>query len=323
MVDQFLSQDEVDALLGDNVQPTEVQREASDEPVPYDLAKQERIVRGRMPTLEIINERFARNLRVGLFNFMRRSPEMSIGAIQVQKYGAFLGSIPVPTNINIVAVKPLRGNGLVICDPKLVFTIIDNMFGGAGRQQYRIEGRDFTATEHRIIQRTLDVVLEEYHKAWAGIYPLRFEYLRSEMNPQFAGIATPGEIVVTTTFKLEIGDLGGELHVCIPYSTLEPIRDILYSSLQGEAIEPDSRWMQLLTHQIKTADINLTAELGTTQATVGDILALKPGDFIELDLPETVFVKSDGVAIFECKYGLANGRYAVRIQDVLGPPPAI
>jgi flagellar motor switch protein FliM len=322
MAEQFLSQDEVDALLEGVDDAPATQDDGPRGPVVYDLAKQERIVRGRMPTLEIINERFARNLRIGLFNFMRRNPEISVGPIMVQKYSAFLRGIAVPANINIVAVKPLRGNGLVICDPKLVFTIIDNMFGGSGSQQYRIEGRDFSATEQRIIQRMLEVTLEEYRKAWAGIYPLNLEYLRSEMNPQFAAVATPGEIVVATTFSLEIGELGGELHVCIPYATLEPIRDTLYSSLQGDAMETDKRWVNLLTQQIKSAEIELTAELGHAQATVGELMALKPGDFIELNLNETIVAKSDGVPVYDCRYGVSNGRYAIRIEDFLSLPRA-
>lgn len=316
MAEQFLSQDEVDALL-EGVDEAPAASSGTGGPIAYDLAKQERIVRGRMPTLEMINERFARNLRIGLFNFMRRNPEISVGPIKVQKYSAFLRGIAVPANINVVAVKPLRGNGLVICDPKLVFTIIDNLFGGSGRLQYRIEGRDFSATEQRIIQRMLDVTLEEYRKAWQGIYPLVLEYVRSEMNPQFATVATPGEIVVTTTFSLEIGELGGELHICIPYSTLEPIRDVLYSTLQGDSMETDKRWVNLLTQQIKVAEIELTAELAHARATVGELMALKAGDFIELDLSDTVTVKSDGVPVFQCRFGTSNGRYAIRIQDIL------
>jgi flagellar motor switch protein FliM len=322
MAEQFLSQDEVDALLEGVDDTPAPAADGPRGPVAYDLAKQERIVRGRMPTLEIINERFARNLRIGLFNFMRRNPEISVGPIKVQKYSAFLRDIAVPANINIVAVKPLRGNGLVICDPKLVFTVIDNLFGGSGRMQYRIEGRDFSATEQRIIQRMLEVTLEEYRKAWSGIYPLSLEYMRSEMNPQFATVATPGEIVITTTFSLEIGELGGELHICIPYSTLEPIRDTLYSSLQGDAMETDKRWITMLTQQIKDAELDLTAELGHARATVGELMALKPGDFIELDLAETIVAKSDGVPIFQCRYGVSNGRYAIRIQDFLSTPQA-
>jgi flagellar motor switch protein FliM len=321
MADQFLSQDEVDALLEGVEETADAGANRPGGPVPYDLAKQERIVRGRMPTLEIINERFARNLRIGLFNFMRRNPEISVGPIKVQKYSAFLRGVAVPANINVVAVKPLHGNGLVICDPKLVFSIIDTLFGGTGRLQYRIEGRDFSATEQRIIQRLLEVILEEYRKAWSGIHPVSLEHLRSEMNPQFATVATPSEIVVTTTFALGLGETGGELHLCIPYSTLEPIRDVLYSALQGESMRTDSRWVNLLTQQIKSAEIELTAELAHAQATVGELMALKAGDFIELDLGETLTVTSDGVPVFECRYGTSNGRYAIRIQDILSLAP--
>lgn len=320
MAEQFLSQEEVDALLEGVDDAPAAPADGAQGPIPYDLAKQERIVRGRMPTLEIINERFARNLRIGLFNFMRRNPEVSVGPIRVQKFSAFLRGVAVPTNINVVAVKPLRGNGLVICDPKLVFTVIDSMFGGSGNMQYRIEGRDFSPTEQRIIQRMLEVVLEEYRKAWASIYPLSLEYMRSEMNPQFASVATPGEIVVATSFSIEIGELGGDLQICVPYSTLEPIRDVLYSSLQGDSMESDKRWVSLLTQQIKSAEIEIAAELGHANATVGELMALKAGDFIELELLERIVAKSDGVPVFDCAYGVSNGHYAIRVQDILSLP---
>ena len=320
MSDQFLSQEEVDALLeGVDDSPASVP-DGSSGPIPYDLAKQERIVRGRMPTLEIINERFARNLRIGLFNFMRRNPEVSVNPIRVQKFSAFLRGVAVPANINVVGVKPLRGNGLVICDPKLVFTVIDSMFGGNGNMQYHIEGRDFSPTEQRIILRLIEVVTEEYRKAWSSIYPLSLEYMRSEMNPQFATVATPGEIVVATTFSIEIGELGGDLQICIPYSTLEPIRDILYSSLQGDSMETDKRWVSLLTQQIKSAEIEIAAEFGHANATVGELMALKAGDFIELELLERIVAKSDGVPVFDCSYGVSNGHYAIRVQDILSLP---
>ena len=232
MSDQFLSQEEVDALL-EGVNGDASGNGTQDPPgtvKSYDIAKQERIVRGRMPTLEIVNERFARNLRVGLFNFMHRNPEISVGQAKVQKYSAFLRNLVVPTNINIMQVRPLRGSGLLICEPNLVFTIIDSLFGGSGLIQARVEGREFSPTEQRIIQRIVEVVCEEYAKAWQGIYPLELEYVRSEMHTQFANIATPSEIMVTTSFDVEIGESGGSLHFCIPYSTLEPIRDTLYSA---------------------------------------------------------------------------------------------
>jgi flagellar motor switch protein FliM len=320
MNQQILSQDEVDALL-QGITGESQKLEAEDVPTggirDYDIASQERIVRGRMPTMEIISERFARNIRIGLFNFIRKSPEVSIGGIKVQKYSAFLREIVVPTNFNIVSVKPLRGSGLIVCDPTLVFAVIDALFGGAGKYHTRIEGRDFSPTELRIITRLVEVITAEYKKAWQGIYPLELEYQRSEMQPQFANIATPSEIMVSTSFTLEVGDSTGTIHFCIPYSTLEPIRDVLYSTMQGDSAEPDRRWVNLLKEQIKAADVELVAELATAPATVEQLLSFKVGDFIELDLQPGIEAKISGVPVLECHYGISNGRYALKVDQLL------
>jgi flagellar motor switch protein FliM len=320
MNQQILSQDEVDALL-QGITGESQKLEQEDAPSggirDYDIASQERIVRGRMPTMEIINERFARNIRIGLFNFIRRSPEISIGGIKVQKYSAFLREIVVPTNFNIMSVRPLRGSGLIVCDPTLVFAVIDALFGGAGKFHTRIEGRDFSPTEQRIITRLVEVITAEYKKAWHGIYPLELDYQRSEMQPQFANIATPSEIVVATSFTLEIGDTTGTIHFCIPYATLEPIRDVLYSTIQGDSNEPDRRWVNLMKQQIQAAEVEVVAELAKAPATVEQLLAFKPGDFIELDLEPNIQGKVVGVPIFECHYGTSNGKYALKIDRML------
>ncbi len=320
MNQQILSQDEVDALL-QGITGESQKLEHEDAPKEgirdYNLAQQERIVRGRMPTMEIINERFARNIRVGLFNFIRKSPEVSVGGIKVQKYSAFLREIVVPTNFNIMAVRPLRGSGLIVCDPTLVFAVIDALFGGAGKFHTRIEGRDFSATEQRIIRRLVEVITEEYKRSWQGIYPIELDYQRSEMQPQFANVATPSEIVVCCSFTLEIGDTSGTIHFCIPYATLEPIRDVLFSSIQGDSAEPDRRWVKLLTQQIQSAEVELVAELGHAPATVEQLLAFKPGDFIELDLAKIIQAKIDGVPVFEAYYGTSDNKYALRVEKLL------
>jgi flagellar motor switch protein FliM len=325
MNQQILSQDEVDALL-QGITGESQKLEQEDAPTggirDYDLASQERIVRGRMPTMEIINERFARNIRIGLFNLIRKSPEVAIGGIKVQKYSAFLREIVVPTNFNIVSVRPLRGSGLIVCDPTLVFAVIDALFGGAGKFHTRIEGRDFSPTEQRVILRLVECIIAEYKKAWTGIYPVEMEYQRSEMQPQFANIATPSEIVVATSFTLEIGETSGTVHFCIPYSTLEPIRDVLYSTMQGDSSEPDRRWVKLLKQQIQSADVKLVAELAKATATIEQLLAFKPGDFIELDLSPMIQAKIDGVPVFDCHYGTSNGRYAIKIDKLLTSTPA-
>lgn len=320
MSESFLSQEEVDALLeGVTGESQKLVEEVHDrgEIRTYNISSQERIVRGRMPTMEIVNERFARNFRVGLFNFIRRSPEISVGPVTVQRYSAFLRELAVPTNFNIVAIRPLRGSGLIVCEPALVFGVIDTLYGGIGKFQARIEGRDFSATEQRVINRLLDVITDEYKKAWKGIYPLELEYQRSEMQPQFANIATPSEIVISTSFQLEIGEITGAIHFCMPYAALEPIRDVLYSSTQGDSVEVDKRWVNVLTQEIQAAPITLVAELARADTTVEQLMAMKAGDFIELERQPKIQVTIDGVPVFECQYGTHNAKYAIRIDKRL------
>ena len=319
MSTEVLSQDEVDALLkgvnGDD--EVEAPVESADGVKPYNMAKQERIVRGRMPTMEVINERFARLLRVGLFNFMRKSPEISVGPVKVTKYGEFIRNLVVPTNLNIVQTKPLRGNSLIIFDPTLVFTVVDNMFGGDSRFHTRVEGRDFTATEQRIISRMLAVVLDNYNRAWQPVYPLAMEFMRSEMHTQFAAIATPPEVVITTTFSIELGSAGGEIHIVMPYSTLEPIRDLLYNSTQGDSAEPDNRWMQMLSRQVQHAEVELTALLARQPITLSQVLNMRRGDVIDIDIKPNLTAEVDGVPIFDCRYGVLNGHYAVKVEKIV------
>ena len=320
MAESFLSQDEVDALLevvtGESQKLTEQVHDRG-EVRNYDISSQERIVRGRMPTMEIVNERFARNLRVGLFNFIRKSPEISIGPVMVRRYSAFLSEIAVPTNFNVVSVRPLRGSGLIVCEPSLVFGMIDTLYGGIGKFQARIEGRDFSATEQRVINRLVDVITQEYKKAWKGIYPLELDYQRSEMQPQFANIATLSEIVISSSFQIEIGEISGAIHFCIPYATLEPIRDVLYSSTQGDSIEVDRRWVSVLAEEIQAAEITLVAELARANTTIEQLLSMKSGDFIQLDRLPKIQVAVEGVPIFECQYGTHNAKYAIRIDKCL------
>lgn len=319
MADNFLSQEEVDALLkGVNGDQDETgKKEDSTGVRPYNLATQERIVRGRMPTLEIINERFSRLLRIGLFNFLHRSAEVSIGPVRVSKYSEFIRNLVVPTNLNLIHMKPLRGIGLIVLDPNLVFLLVDNLFGGDGRFHTRVEGRDFTQTEQRIIQRILAIIFETYAKSWEPVYPVEFEYIRSEMNTQFANIATPNEVVVATTFTIELGPVSGDLHFCVPYSMIEPIRDLLTSSMQGETLEMDKRWIRLMTQQIQTAEVEILANMGSAHITLGDILNMKAGDVIPIAVPDRITAEVDGVPVMECSYGKLNGQYALRVEKLI------
>jgi len=317
MTQDFLSQDEVDALLKGVTGEVEETTEPASETGgirPYDLATQERIVRGRMPTLELINERFARNLRLGLFNHIHRNVEISIGPVRVQKYGEFIRNLVVPTNLNLVQMKPLRGSGLVVFDPNLVFLVVDNMFGGDGRFHTRVEGREFTPTEQRIIHGLLNVVFAEYERAWKPVFEVKFDYLRSELNCQFANIATPNEVVVAVTFSLEFSASAGEMHFCAPYSMIEPIRDLLYSTMQSDHLVSDKRWVRLLTRQIQDAELELVATLGRGRISLGKILELKPGDVIPIEIPEEIVAEVDRVPVALCRYGVQNGNYALKLE---------
>ncbi|HEX8027253.1 MAG TPA: flagellar motor switch protein FliM [Vicinamibacterales bacterium] len=317
--EEFMSQEEVDALLKGVTGESDSETEQTDRAGvrPYNIATQERIVRGRMPGLEIINDRFARLLRVGIFNFMRRSAEISVGPVKVQKYSEFTRNLPIPTNLNLVHVKPLRGTSLFVFDPNLVFFVVDNLFGGDGRFHTRVEGRDFTATEQRIIMKLLNLTFEHYAASWKSVRPLQFEFVRSEMHTQFANVATPNEIVIVTQFSIEFGTTGGTLHICMPYSMIEPIRDILSSPIQGEALEVDRRWVRVLSQQVQAAEVELTADLAQVPVTFEQILNMRKGDVLPINIPEHITAKVDGVPVMECGYGIFNGQYALRVQKMI------
>jgi flagellar motor switch protein FliM len=320
MAEDILSQDEVDALLrGVTGEAEEAPAVADSRTVrPYDIGRQERIVRGRMPTLELVNERFARLLRIGLFNFMRKNAEISVGPVRVLKFSEFLRNLVVPTNLNLVHIKPLRGVALMVLEPTLVFQVVDSLFGGHGRFHTRVEGRDFTPTEMRVVLRLLQVVFEEYEKAWKPIYTLKFEYVRSEMNTQFANIATPSEVVVTTSFSIDLGAGSGDFHVCMPYAMLEPIRDVIFGSVQADRSNADDRWVSLLTDQVYAAEVELLANLTRAEVTVGQLMALQAGDVIAVDLPDVVIGEVDGIPVLECRYGMTNGQYGLKVEKVIG-----
>ncbi|MDA8415823.1 MAG: flagellar motor switch protein FliM [Betaproteobacteria bacterium] len=323
MMSEFLSQEEVDSLLrgvtGEAEPGAGADTEAEGgEARSYNLGKQERIVRGRMPTMEIINERFSRLFRIEMFNLVRRAADVSVGQLRVSKFSEFIRNLQVPANINLVQAKPLRGNALFIFDPNLIFLVIDNLFGSDGRFHTRVEGREFTQTEHRIIQKMLDALFIAYSKSWEGIYPLEFQFVRSEMNPQFANIATPNEVVVASSFEVEFGGGGGGgVHVCMPYSMIEPIRELLYSSMQGDHLSIDRRWMQMLSRQVQSAEIELVIELAQARLTVAELLNLRPGDVIPIEMEDVIQGKVDSVPVMDCRYGVFNNQYALKVERLL------
>ncbi|MGE0801596.1 MAG: flagellar motor switch protein FliM [Lautropia sp.] len=316
MADQFLSQDEIDALLDAPAAADPGTAAGDDGPQPYDLARQERIVRGRLPALELIHERFARNLRLGLFNFMRRNPEISAEPVVIGKYATFMSSLAVPSSINVMQLKPLTGSALLVIDPTLVASVIDIMFGGSGRIRTQVEGREFSATEQRMILRMIELICGEYRRAWEGVYPLELVYARSEMQPQFANIAPSTEIVVTARFAVHLGELEGAIHLCIPYTALEPIRETLVSSISSNAPSHERGWLGALSREIKPANVELIAELATAEITIGELLNLSAGDIVEIDAGPEALLKIGQIPVFGGRYGEHNGHYAVRIDTV-------
>ena len=312
-----LSQDEIDALLN-GVDSGEVKTEdvfyAHDGVVRgFDFTSQDRIVRGRMPTLEMVNDRFARLFRIGLFNILHRSPEISTSEVQMRKFFEYVHGLFVPTSLNLVRIKPLRGTGLIIFDPKLVFAIVNNFFGGDMRFRAKIEGREFTATEQRIIQMMLEQAFLDLQKAWEPVMSLTFEFLNSEVNPQFANIVSPSELVVVSTFHIEVDGDGGDLHITMPYSMVEPIRDLLDAGLQSDRDLVDERWATSLREEIKQATVNLSGTLLETELSLRELVALKAGDIIPVDVVKTALLMAEDVPVFRGKFGVSRGSNAVKV----------
>lgn len=315
----LLSQDEIDALLSgvdSGEVETDMEGPAADGAAhAYDFTTQDRIIRGRMPTLEMINERLARNLRQSLFDMLRRSPIISLEGVQMTKFGEYVHTLLMPSNLNIIRVRPLKGSALIVCNPKLIFSLVDCFFGGEGRFYNKIEGRDFSVTEMRIVRRFLDIVFADLEDAWEPVLPVKFEYMHSEVNPQFANIVTPSEVVVVSTFHVDLEAGSGYMHVTLPYSMIEPLRDLLDAGVQSDVMEKDERWSQIMREEIKTAAVEVQATLTRKHMTLRDVLEFKPGSVFMVDLPQTVVARVQDVPVFRGVYGVSRGRAALKVVE--------
>ncbi|AMW82289.1 flagellar motor switch protein FliM [Pseudomonas edaphica] len=315
-VQDLLSQDEIDALLH-GVDDGLVQTEMAAEPgsvKSYDLTSQDRIVRGRMPTLEMINERFARYTRISMFNMLRRSADVAVGGVQVMKFGEYVHSLYVPTSLNLVKIKPLRGTALFILDAKLVFKLVDNFFGGDGRHA-KIEGREFTPTELRVVRMVLEQAFIDLKEAWQAIMEVNFEYINSEVNPAMANIVGPSEAIVVSTFHIELDGGGGDLHVTMPYSMIEPVREMLDAGFQSDLDDQDERWVKALREDLLDVDVPLSATVARRQLRLRDILHMQPGDVIPVELPEELIMRANGVPSFKVKLGSHKGNLALQVIE--------
>lgn len=319
---ELLSQDEIDALLHgvDSGSVDTTPPQTPGEARAFDFATQDRIVRGRLPTLEMINERFARLFRISLFNMLRRAPDLTVGGVEMLKFSEYCQSLFVPTSLNICKVKPLRGSALFILEPKLVFNVVDNFFGGDGRGHAKIEGRDFTPTENRVIQLLLRSVFQDLREAWSAVMPLEFEYLNSEVNPHFAHIVGPSEIVVVSTFKIDLEGGGGHLHITLPYSMIEPIREQLDTGLQSDRVDKDERWTLAMRELLFESEVRLEASFDTQQLTLRDLLALKSGDVIPIKWPRPVTLLVEDMPLYRGQLGVSNGHNAIRVTEFIRQP---
>lgn len=324
MMSDLLSQDEIDALLNgvdSGAVETEEPPVAPGEARNYDFASQDRIVRGKLPTLEMINERFARTWRIGLFNLLRRSADLSVRGIDLLRFGEYMHSLQVPNNLNLVKMKPLRGTAMVVFEPRLVFTVVDNFFGGSGKYHTRIEGREFTPTEMRVIQLLLKQTFTDLVDAWAPVMPVEFEYLNSEVNPHFANIISPREYIVVCRFNVELEGGGGEVHVSMPWSMLEPIRELLDAGVQSDRVEKDESWERALRSQLQDAEVELSSAIAQRTITLRELCRLKVGDVIPIDLPPTITLQVEKTALFSGEFGVHNGRNAIKVTAVHAPRP--
>lgn len=317
----LLSQDEIDALLHgvDDGAISTIGEDSNDGVRHYDLSTQDRIVRGRMPTLEMINERFARYTRISMFNLLRRTADVAVGGVQVIKFGEYVHSLYVPTSLNMVRIKPLRGTALFILDAKLVFKLVDNFFGGDGRH-VKIEGREFTPTENRVVQLVLQQAFKDMGEAWKAVLPVKFEYVSSEVNPALANIVGPSEVVIVSSFHVELDGGGGDMHLTVPYSMIEPLREVLDSGVQSDVGDQDERWMASLREEVMGANIRLRTKLLEKKLRLSEISDLKAGDIIQVEMPETVTVMANDIPTFFGKLGASRGQYAVKITDKVQRP---
>jgi flagellar motor switch protein FliM len=323
-MDKILSQEEVDALLkgvvsGEvNTAPTEPHPQ-SDGTQAYDLLNQERIIRGRMPTLEMINDRFIKSQSASWTGLLRESIEVLAVGTQIIKFGEFLKNLPMPSSLNVFHMEPLRGKGLFVLDAFLVYLIVDYFFGGKGQTHVKPEGRDFTPVQLRIIKTLVEHAMVDLQKAWGAVLNVKFQHVRSESNPQYAMVVSASEIVLVVTLQVQLGGATRDFFVLYPYSMIEPIKEKLYSGLLSDQVDQDSNWTNRFKDRLQDCRVGVTVRLGTATVTLRDILNFAPGDVLILDQrpgdPLEAYV--EGRPKFLGSPGVFKGNHACRVTMFL------
>ena len=325
----ILSQEEIDALVRGvdegkveihPVKPETADASDASEPsrvVPYDFASQDQLIHGRMPSLDIINDRFAKLFRSSLFSALHKVIDVEPKGIQFVKFGDFINALPVPSSLHIFKMDPLRGHAIVVLESKLIFTLLDVFLGGSGKTTYKVDGREFTAFESRLILKVVNMVFKDLQEAWDPVYSITFQYVRGEVNPQYATIVVPSDLVLLISFGVELEQPSGTITFCVPYSLIKPIKSALYGRFQGEAQEVDQKWMDRLWDRIKGVEFEIAVELGKRQISVRDLLSLKVGDTLSLEKEssEPLVAKVQGVPKFLGRAGIYGANKAIQIEN--------
>lgn len=320
---EVLSQNEVDALLrgvgGGEVETETDEPEDTSEVTPYDLTSQEKILRGRLPTLDIINQMFSRLFRATFSSLMRKSVDVSVVSTDTLKFGDFLRTLPVPSSLHIFRMEPFRGHGLLVVESKLVFTVVDNFFGGSGANAAKITGRDFSTIEIRMIKNVVLSALEDLEKAWKPVHPVTTTYVRSEVNPQFAAIVPPSDMVLVLLFDIELETISGTLTICLPYASIEPILPKLKASFQSEEMEVDQVWAKRMRSELLHTEVEAVAVLGEANITPSELLKFKVGDTLMLtaDVAEPLTMKVEGIEKIKGFPGVYRSNKAIQVDSII------
>jgi flagellar motor switch protein FliM len=326
---QVLSQDEVDALLNavsdeneiDNLLDGDDSGIGSEQNIQsYDLTNQDKVIRGRMPILDIIYERFIRSFRVSLSNSLRKISTISIISTDLLKFGEFVNTLPIPSCMCLMRLNELRGPALMVFESKLSYAIIDAYFGGSDRPFSKIDGKEFTQIELSFMKRVMDMAINDLEEAWAPVHRIDAQYSRTEINPQFIGVVPPSDVIITTTFEVEFESALGTIMVVIPYSTIEPIKHKLSSNYQTDSDIGDTVWTKSMSEHLNTVEAEAIVKLGETEISVSDLLNLKVGDIIPLsnDAASELDIEIESVPKLKGLSGIFKGNKAVQIVSKNG-----
>ncbi|MEE8575420.1 MAG: flagellar motor switch protein FliM [Thermodesulfobacteriota bacterium] len=324
MSDKILSQEEVDALMR-GVSVGEIETE-TDEFLPHVAADEynlitskERVVRGKLPTLEIINEQFCKYFRTSLFNLIRKNVDVSIEGVDMMKYEQYINHVALPASFNIFQISPLRGSSILVLGATFIFSILDNYFGGTGKEVARVEGREFTTFEQKVIKKIVNRVFIDMQTSWKPVYNLDFVYNRQEMSPQFVNVVDTDEIVIVSSFLIEVAGQSSTMSICIPYSSMEPLKEKLYASYHGDNMDIDIKWAEMMEDEIRKISLELSSEIGRTTIGIENLLSLEVGDILMLDhsKSEASIVNVEDKVKFLGTHGVSNGNYAVKITELI------